>query len=107
MNDSLPPDLDRLQTLEYWLQLQLRAVHARIEEVKRYEASRPKPIPPPQPDWVLQPAGAAGDGRPLYVHEGHCPAATGKAITRRQATEALTSGIEACPLCRPDTALGL
>ncbi|MEU5239751.1 DUF6233 domain-containing protein [Streptomyces lydicus] len=82
-------------------------MRTRITEVERAEAERPTPIRCPQPDWVLQPARAAADRRPLYVHCGDCPAATGRAITRAQALEALNNGIEGCGLCRPDTALGL
>ncbi|MFF4699980.1 DUF6233 domain-containing protein [Streptomyces chattanoogensis] len=107
MSDSLPWDLQRLKTLEQYLVIQLRAVHSRLAEVERREAERPTPIPRPRPDWVLQPARAAGDRRPLYVHQGDCEAATGRPITRAQAIEALTTGVEPCAYCRPDTLLGL
>ncbi|MFF1281707.1 DUF6233 domain-containing protein [Streptomyces sp. NPDC058299] len=46
----------------------------------------------------------------VYVHAGACSAAGGRAkdVDREQAVRALTEeGVPACPLCRPDTALGI
>ncbi|WP_159393962.1 DUF6233 domain-containing protein [Streptomyces sp. NRRL F-5755] len=46
-------------------------------------------------------------GDPLYVYDGACRAAKGKAITREEAMQALVQGVEPCPYCRPDTELGI
>lgn len=46
----------------------------------------------------------------VYVHVGGCTGAGGRAkgVGREQAVRALTEeGVPACPLCRPDTALGI
>jgi hypothetical protein len=106
--NELPPDLPRLQVLETWLRMQLATVQSRIRQVEEQERSRPEPIRPPQPDWLLETARLSGRrGDPLYVHHGACTAAKGKAITREEAMQALVQGVEPCPYCRPDTELGI
>ncbi|MFK8851236.1 DUF6233 domain-containing protein [Streptomyces sp. Ac-502] len=107
MND-LPPDLTRLRTLETWLELQLKAVQKRIEAMEERERLRPEPVRAPRPEWLLETERLGGTkGAPLRVHEGGCAQSKGKEITREQAAQFLTEGIEACFVCRPDKALGI
>ncbi|MEV4438533.1 DUF6233 domain-containing protein [Streptomyces sp. NPDC049577] len=105
MND-LPPDLPRLRTLETWLAHTLDRVRARIADLERQTANTPPP-PPHVPDWVLS-GGRAGQDPALHV--GGCGMAgkSPRPLTRDQALQALTDGsVPACPICRPDTELGL
>ncbi|WP_018528884.1 MULTISPECIES: DUF6233 domain-containing protein [unclassified Streptomyces] len=45
----------------------------------------------------------------MYVHVGGCHMAgkRSRAATRDQARQALAAGVDECPHCRPDTALGV
>lgn len=63
---------------------------------------------PPAPDWLLQ-VGIGTGAPPVAVHAGGC-AVSGKRLRplgRDQAIRALTEGVTACTLCRPDTELGV
>ncbi|WP_234442364.1 DUF6233 domain-containing protein [Streptomyces sp. NRRL S-1448] len=55
------------------------------------------------------PAQCGGEGQPVAVHVGGCRSAgrRSRPINRDQAMRALTDGVEACVLCRPDTELGI
>ncbi|MFF8784878.1 DUF6233 domain-containing protein [Streptomyces sp. NPDC015125] len=105
---DLPPDLPRLRVLETWLHLTLKEVRQAIVVAQQREAQQQRTTPPPPPDWVVQP-GIGRDAHPVAVHVGGCGAAGQRArpISREQAVRALTEGIEACGLCRPDTELGI
>ncbi|POX62146.1 hypothetical protein C3492_17990 [Streptomyces sp. Ru62] len=60
-------------------------------------------------EWVIE-RGPNGRSA-VYVHVGGCTGADGgraRGVGRQQAVRALTEeGVPACPLCRPDTALGI
>jgi hypothetical protein len=58
------------------------------------------------PEWTLQ-MDVGADPRPVAVHHGECTTGQPRArpITRQGAIEALTAGVEACALCRPDREL--
>lgn len=105
---ELPPDLPRLHTLRTWLQLALAEIDEAIVVAQRREAQEQRAVPPPSPDWVVQ-LGIGRDAHPVAVHVGGCGTAGRRArpISRDQAVRALTEGIEACGLCRPDTELGI
>ncbi|MGW1092414.1 DUF6233 domain-containing protein [Streptomyces sp. NPDC002596] len=71
-------------------------------EKRESEKRRPRIFP----DWGITDIGV-GTSR-SDVHRGDCFAA-GKqlrAISREQVLAALGDGIQACEVCRPDTALG-
>ncbi|MFG2402511.1 DUF6233 domain-containing protein [Streptomyces lydicus] len=109
MSDTppLPPDLPRLHAIATYLQLELEHVRRRIAEVEQWEATRrasARPAVPPE--WTLQ-MDIGADPRPVAVHHGQCTmrSARMRPITRRDAIEALTVGIQACALCRPDREL--
>jgi Family of unknown function (DUF6233) len=60
------------------------------------------------PQWLIE-RGLNGRSA-VYVHVGGCASGGGRAkgVGRDQAIRALTEGgVPACPLCRPDTALGI
>lgn len=105
---ELPPDLPRLRVLETWLQLTLDQTRQAIAVAEQREAQQQRAVPPPPPDWVAQ-LSIGTDVHPVAVHIGGCGAAGRRArpISREQAVRALTEGIEACDLCRPDTELGI
>ncbi|MFI6530529.1 DUF6233 domain-containing protein [Streptomyces uncialis] len=106
---DLPPDLPRLRTLETWLELTLREVRQRIADEERREAERARGAAArsPVPDWVVE--GGIGAGPPVYVHIGGCHMAgpRSRGVARDQAVRALVDGVDACPQCRPDSALGV
>lgn len=110
MNDALPPDLPRLRVLETWLGMQLERVRTRITQLERQETERQRAqaARPPAPDWLLE-TGISANQHPVAVHVGGCHMAgkRSRSITRTEAAHALTSGVEACPHCRPDTELGI
>ncbi|WP_406483277.1 DUF6233 domain-containing protein [Streptomyces platensis] len=107
----LPADLSRLRVIATYLQLELERVHRRIAEAEQREreelrqaTARPRPLPPPA--WTMQ-MNVSADPRPVAVHHGQCTVGQPRIrpITRRAAIEALTAGVEACVLCRPDREL--
>ncbi len=59
-------------------------------------------------EWAIE-RGLNGRSA-VYVHVGGCTGAGGRAkgVGREQAVRALTEGgVQPCPLCRPDTTLGI
>lgn len=107
MNESLPPDLPRLRTLETWLQLTLTEVQKAIVAAEQRAAQQQRTVPPPPPDWVVQ-IDVGRDSHPVALHVGGCASAGRRArpVKRDQAIRALTEGLEPCALCRPDSELG-
>ncbi|MEU4029184.1 DUF6233 domain-containing protein [Streptomyces anulatus] len=113
---DLPPDLDRLRTLETWLTLSLKRVREEIAAVER----KAQPQRTPQPPAAVRPAGprrtpkidwgitSAGIGAPAAeIHRGDCFAG-GKALQPLSAERAraeLADGVQACEVCRPDNVL--
>ncbi|MEW2436590.1 DUF6233 domain-containing protein [Streptomyces caniferus] len=92
-----------------YLQLELERVHRRIAEAEqreREEARQATARPLPPPAWTMQ-MNVSADPRPVAVHHGQCTVGQPRIrpITRRAAIEALTAGVEACALCRPDREL--
>ncbi|MFE3484847.1 DUF6233 domain-containing protein [Streptomyces griseus] len=107
---DLPPDLDRLRTLETWLTLTLDRVRQQIKDVEqrdRPQAPAPQPTPPRRPrtpDWGLLYLGGTPE-----IHRGDCWA-TGRTlqpITAERARSELADGARACDICRPDRPLGM
>ncbi|MFH8867201.1 DUF6233 domain-containing protein [Streptomyces griseus] len=107
---DLPPDLDRLRTLETWLTLTLDRVRQQIKDVEqqdRPQAPAPQPTPPRRPrtpDWGLLYLGGTPE-----IHRGDCWA-TGRTlqpITTERARSELADGAKACDICRPDRPLGM
>ncbi|WP_309029090.1 DUF6233 domain-containing protein [Streptomyces alfalfae] len=111
MNDRAP--LTRLDLLRFLERVQLGDLERTRtwiadEERRQAEQRRGEQSRPPAPDWTIE---QGLDGRAaVYVHAGGCHMAgkRSRGVPREQAWRALTvDRIEACPHCRPDTALGV
>ncbi|RFC75490.1 hypothetical protein DXZ75_13325 [Streptomyces sp. AcE210] len=80
-----------------------------IAEEERRESERLRGIAarPPQPDWLIE-LGLNGR-RAVYVHVSGCHMAgkRSRGVGRDNARRALNEDVDACPHCRPDTALGV
>ncbi|MGW7525255.1 DUF6233 domain-containing protein [Streptomyces sp. NPDC054783] len=115
MNDDRPlTRLDMLRfarrVVEHQAARQLALMDRWIADEERREAERQHRLAARQaaPDWLIE-RGLNGRTA-VYVHVGGCTSAGGRAkgVGRDQAVRALTEGgVAACPLCRPDTTLGI
>ncbi|MEV6838866.1 DUF6233 domain-containing protein [Streptomyces sp. NPDC051133] len=115
MNDDRPlTRLDMLRfarrVVEHQAARQLALMDRWIADEERREAERQRRLAVRQaaPDWLIERA-LSGRGA-VYVHVGGCTSAGSRArgAGREQAIRALTEGgITPCPLCRPDTVLGI
>ncbi|MEU8772029.1 DUF6233 domain-containing protein [Streptomyces griseus] len=112
---DLPPDLDRLRTLETWLALSLKRVREEIAAAERPAQPRRSPRKPaaaraavpcrePTPDGGIS---LAGIGRSVAeIHRGDC--FTGgviQPVSAERARAELADGVQACGVCRPDRVL--
>ncbi|WHM30154.1 DUF6233 domain-containing protein [Streptomyces sp. BPPL-273] len=106
---SLPPDLQRLRTLETWLAYTLDEVRAAIAaaEQREREEQRGKRDRPRPPDWLLE-LGLNRDSPPVQVHQGDCwnQGKRTRGISLDEARRAISEGVKPCSACRPDSALG-
>ncbi|MFB6807951.1 DUF6233 domain-containing protein [Streptomyces sp. NPDC056387] len=78
-----------------------------IAEEREALAARRRPLPEP-PAWLIE--RGIGVGRlPVRVHAGDCWDARKRCtgMTMDEARRALAEGVQACPHCRPDAALGI
>ncbi|MFG2094601.1 DUF6233 domain-containing protein [Streptomyces sp. NPDC048612] len=105
----LPADLSRLRVIATYLRLELDRVQLRIAEAEQQEqeaARRVAASAGPPPAWTVQ-MNVGADPQPVAIHHGECAVGQPRVrpITRRGAIEALTAGVEACALCRPDREL--
>ncbi|MEU9304980.1 DUF6233 domain-containing protein [Streptomyces sp. NPDC048269] len=104
-----PPDLARLEVVERQLHALLVEVRALIVEARRDQRLAETPHRPvPQTGWRIQ-YGIGAVQRPVMVHAGDCSLGQSRSrpATREQATDALAQGVEACPICRADSGLGM
>ncbi|MFG2716206.1 DUF6233 domain-containing protein [Streptomyces goshikiensis] len=106
----LPPALDQLLVIRRWLELTLARVDDKISVVRaaEEEQARRRPLPEPPCWWIEYGIGATR--RPDRVHTGACPITSrGRAATRESVLDVLRTmpSVIACPLCRPDSELGL
>ncbi|MEV8457703.1 DUF6233 domain-containing protein [Streptomyces sp. NPDC052095] len=120
--------LDKLKTLEKWLDWQLRQTRSRIRELEAQERKgrreqapgnvegQRKQAPRAEEQQGLPPrpqasAWAVTDGArtpQAEVHRGDCWA-MGKQlrpVSREEAMAALADGVAPCDVCRPDRVLG-
>ncbi|MFE6274298.1 DUF6233 domain-containing protein [Streptomyces goshikiensis] len=106
----LPPALDQLLVIRRWLELTLDRVDERIGAVRAEEEARARRRPPPAPpQWWIE-YGIGVSRRPDRVHTEACKITNrGKPATREAVLEVLRAVPSAisCPLCRPDSELGL
>ncbi|MFZ4145482.1 DUF6233 domain-containing protein [Streptomyces griseoincarnatus] len=110
MFDDLPPDLDRLHTLQVWHTMWLQRIDAKIAAATRRQAEedhgrRTRPAPP---DWIVE-LGIGYQHPPLQIHAGNCHMAgkRRRPVDRDEARRLLTTGLKACGHCRPDNLLGI
>ncbi|MCW2870102.1 DUF6233 domain-containing protein [Actinacidiphila oryziradicis] len=106
MTDSplLPPDIERLQVIRTYLQLQLAAVDAAIAAA---ETGAQPWLATPATAWRLQhlPSAAGRVGRGV-LHRDDCWFVGGAPIGREEAVIALGEpGVEACDACHPKDGL--
>ncbi|MEU6596860.1 DUF6233 domain-containing protein [Streptomyces flaveolus] len=115
MNEDRPlTRLDMLRfarrVVEHQAARQLALMDRWIADEERRETERQRRLGARQAaaEWAIE-RGLNGRST-VYVHVGGCTGAGGRAkgVGREQAVRALTEeGVPACPLCRPDTALGI
>ncbi|MGO4417335.1 DUF6233 domain-containing protein [Streptomyces sp. MCAF7] len=92
---ELPPDLERLQTLEVYLRLQLGAVQARIADLDGGAPDRAA-------GWTLQLMPSPEGTCRGYLHHERC-FIRGRPLTRDQARKVLgMPEITACDACHPE-----
>ncbi|MGW3284047.1 DUF6233 domain-containing protein [Streptomyces sp. NPDC001002] len=107
---DLPDDLERPQTLRIWHSMWLDRIDRKAAYLRQRQAEeeRRQHTRPPAPDWILELSRA--NGNPQAVHVGDCgmtgrqPRPVGQDEARRLLT---VDGVPACPICRPDSALGI
>ncbi|OKI37344.1 MULTISPECIES: DUF6233 domain-containing protein [Streptomyces] len=106
----LPPALDQLLAIRRWLELTLARVDERIDAVRAVEEERARRRPLPEPPrWWLE-YGIGVSRLPARVHTGECRITNrGKPATPESVLQVLRTvpSAIACPLCRPDSELGL
>ncbi|WP_189097945.1 DUF6233 domain-containing protein [Streptomyces kronopolitis] len=113
MNESspLPDGVERLRVIATYLRLELERVHRRLAQAEQREqaqeaARQAAARAASPPAWTVQ-VTLGADPRPVAIHHGQCTIGQPRVrpITRRAAIEALTAGVEACALCRPEREL--
>ncbi|WP_372352653.1 DUF6233 domain-containing protein [Streptomyces sp. KL116D] len=108
MNDSTR--LDLLRFLERVQEQDLARTRKWIADEEQRHAAQARTAAaskPPPPEWLIE--RVVHSDLVLSVHVGDCNM-TGKnttAATRDDAVRTLAEGIEACPFCQPDVALGI
>ncbi|MEV8536142.1 DUF6233 domain-containing protein [Streptomyces sp. NPDC051211] len=109
----LPPDVERLRTLERWCLVLLELIRGRIAEIERRdrvtEAARSGPAVTPLNEWKLEYPIGEGQSRTL-VHTADCRLASGRTrpTTREQALDALRQPhVEVCSICPAARELGI
>ncbi|MEY2229728.1 DUF6233 domain-containing protein [Streptomyces sp. BF23-19] len=108
----LPPDVERLRTLERWCLVLLELIRGRVTEIERRnrvtEAARSGPIVTPFTEWKLE--HPIGKGSRMLVHTADCHLASGRTrpVTQEQALDTLRQPqVEACSICPAARELGI
>lgn len=110
----LPPELDQLLLIRRWLELLLARVDEKIAAVRTIEAEKARRGPPAEPpQWWIE-YGIGARRTPERAHgpgpTGPCPMTSrGRPATSETVRQLLLTApdVLACPLCRPDSELGL
>ncbi|OEJ20796.1 hypothetical protein AR457_41710 (plasmid) [Streptomyces agglomeratus] len=106
---DLPPDLPRLRTLETFLLALLAWVRERITSLEQQAVIHEKIARQrPPAEWTLE--ISINGHTPMRVHVGEGCALSGtqvrtREISRQEAIRWIGDGVEACPLCHPDSLL--
>ncbi|GAA2497765.1 DUF6233 domain-containing protein [Streptomyces gobitricini] len=112
MSDPLPspypPDDERLAAIEAYLTVQIMHVRQQRAAKARQREIQQRTAPPTPPPYRVQRSLDAGR-TPVKVHIGNCELAGRRATgaSEETARRALAEQVEACPVCRPDTELGI
>ncbi|MEV6676306.1 DUF6233 domain-containing protein [Streptomyces erythrochromogenes] len=108
----LPPDVERLRTLERWCLVLLELIRGRTAEIERRdrvtEAARTGPTVTPLTEWQLE--HLIGKGSSMLIHTADCRLASGRTRpnTREDALDALRQPqVEACSICPAARELGV
>ncbi|MGW6861399.1 DUF6233 domain-containing protein [Streptomyces xanthophaeus] len=105
---GLEARLESWRAVRAWLgwqqKLAERAIGELEVELAAEAACRP---PPPPPDWKLESVRTGSGPRALRLHVGDCAMSGGKALGREEARRMLAEGVEPCPFCSPENALGM
>ncbi|QEV43691.1 hypothetical protein CP980_00025 [Streptomyces vinaceus] len=116
--------LQRWRAVQAWLGWQQRQADQAIRDLEAQLAAAsfhqagprqpaPRRPPPPavvvaRPEWKVTSMRSARGPKPLNVHDGSCTFDDyGKAISRDEARRLITEGVEPCPFCSPENALGM
>ncbi|CAL9636636.1 hypothetical protein SUDANB120_06224 (plasmid) [Streptomyces sp. enrichment culture] len=110
----LPPDIERLRTLERWSLVLLSLIRERIAEIecrdRVTEAARGGPVVTPLTEWKLEMPIGIGRHSGVLVHTADCRLASGRTrpATREQVLDALRQPqVEACSICPAARELGV
>jgi hypothetical protein len=103
---ELPPDLERLRVIRVYLQMQLAAVDAKIQQAEKAVAQPPEPRT--ELAWRLQHVpNCDGDTGHGVVHRDGCRVKGGGRLDRKALDLALTMpDVTTCSICRPERGLG-
>ncbi|WP_406187387.1 DUF6233 domain-containing protein [Streptomyces sp. NBC_01006] len=106
---ELPPDLPRLRTVVTYRRGELSRAERALNTAEERETLAARRRPPAEPPaWLIE--RGIGVGRlPVRVHAGGCWDARKRCtgMSTDEARRALAEGVQACPHCRPDAALGI
>lgn len=111
------PGLSRLEMLHFARRVVEKQARVQLEQIdgwiaaeQQRAADRARRLPPkPPPDFVVQ-HGVGRGGRPIGVHHGYCTplGVRVKEVAPDDARRLIAEdGDLACPLCRPDSTLGM
>lgn len=121
---ELEARLQQWRAVRAWLGWQQRQADQTIRDLEAQLAAAASPQPGPRhpasrrppppavavalPEWKVTSMRTAHGPKPLNVHVGHCTMDDyGKAISRDEARRLITEGVEPCPFCSPENALGM
>ncbi|WP_194279790.1 DUF6233 domain-containing protein [Streptomyces sp. SYP-A7193] len=109
MNEPGPTRLVLLRFLERVQLRDLERTRHWIADEERREQERRRGIRdrPVSPDWLLE-QGLNHNSPPVQVHCGDCwnKGKRTRGVSLDEARRAITEGVKACDVCRPDSALG-
>ncbi|MFE3556975.1 DUF6233 domain-containing protein [Streptomyces sp. NPDC059193] len=105
---DLEARLESWRAVRAWLGWQQKLAERTISELEaELAAEAARRPPPPPPDWKLESIRTGSGPKALRVHVGDCAMSGGKPLGREEARRMLAEGVEPCPYCSPENALGM